>query len=124
MAEGGKDFDGLQIEKIKNLRVNLDQAPLIFISIKFEMSGVWDNEISCVAVEQYRSCILTRNTRLTRVQFPYITRAKHAYCMSLHEFACKPQSACNFATSCVPIHALTRFIFTNYTRLTRVLVRQ
>lgn len=50
MAEGGKDFDGLQIEKIKNFRVNLDQAPLIFISIKFEMSGVWDNEISCVAV--------------------------------------------------------------------------
>ena len=48
MAEGGKDFDGLK--KIKNLRVNLDQAPLIFISIKFEMSGVWDNEISCVAV--------------------------------------------------------------------------
>ena len=50
MAEGGKGFDGLQIEKIKNLRVNLDQAPLILISIKFEMSGVWDNEISCVAV--------------------------------------------------------------------------
>ena len=89
MAEGGKGFDGLQIEKIKNLSVNLDQAPLIFISIKFEMSGVWDNEISCFAVLQYRLCILTRNTPLTRVQFPYITRAKHAYCTSLHEFACR-----------------------------------
>lgn len=37
MAEGGKDFDGLQIEKIKNFRVNLDQAPLVFISVKFEI---------------------------------------------------------------------------------------
>ena len=90
MAEGGKDFDGLQIEKIQNLGVNLDKAPLIFISVKFEMSGVWDNEISCVAVEQYRSYILTRNTPLTRVQFPYITRTKHAYGTSLHRFACRP----------------------------------
>ena len=47
MAEGGKDFDGLQIEKIKNSRVNLDQAPFIFISVKFEMSGVWNNKVMC-----------------------------------------------------------------------------
>ena len=47
MAEGGKDFDGLQIEKIKSSRVNLDQAPLIFISVKFEMSGVWNNKVVC-----------------------------------------------------------------------------
>lgn len=47
MAEGGKDFDGLQIEKIKNSRVNLDQAPLIFISVKFEMPSVWNNKVVC-----------------------------------------------------------------------------
>lgn len=47
MAEGGKDFDGLQIEKIKNLRVNLDQAPLIFIqlSLRCQAFGITKSRV-------------------------------------------------------------------------------